>query len=52
MHHALGRPRRARRKHDEERVAERQLLELKLGRLLAFPSGQEILQEHTVGKNA
>ena len=52
VHHALGRSGRARRKHDEERMAEGQLLELQLGGLRTLPGGQEVLQEHAVGKKA
>lgn len=52
VHHALGCSRCARRKHDEERVAEGQLLELQLRGLVALPGGQEILQKHTVGRKA
>lgn len=50
MHHALGRPGRARREHDEEGVAEGQLLELQLRGLRAFPGGKKIIQEHAGGR--
>lgn len=51
VHHALGRSGRAGRKHDEERVAEGQLLELQLGRLIPVPGRKEVIQKHTVGKH-
>lgn len=50
VHHALGRPSRARREHDEERVAEGQLLKLQLGRLVPFPGREKVVQEHAVGE--
>lgn len=49
VHHALGRPGRARGVHDEEGVAERQLLELQLGRWVPSASREEVVQKHTVG---
>lgn len=50
MHHALGRSGGARGKHDEEGVAEGQLLELQLRGLLTRPGCKKIIQKHTVGK--
>lgn len=49
VHHALGRPGCARGVHDEEGVAERQLLELQLGRWVPSASREEVVQKHTVG---
>ena len=50
VHHALGRSGRARREHNEERVAEGQLLELQLGHLVPFPGGKKVIQKHAVGR--
>lgn len=52
VYHALGCPGRARGEHDEQWVAEGQLLELQLGGVLAGSARQKVLQEHAAGKRA